>query len=88
MKPYIKGLLVLIIIFTCLLVFSLVWPTFSSSVANLIDSNVVSLPEERDPGNEGKKILILPNSQLILPPLCFVQAYTGTTLMHSPTALT
>ena len=26
-------------------------------------------------------------SQLILPLLCFVQAYNGTTLMHSPTAL-
>ena len=34
------------------------------------------------------KILILLRSQLILPLLCFVQTYTGTTLMHSPTALT
>ena len=34
------------------------------------------------------KVLILLCSQLMLPFLCFVQAYTGTTLMHSPTALT
>ena len=34
------------------------------------------------------KILILLRSQLILPLLCFVQAYTGTTMMHSPIALT
>ena len=35
-----------------------------------------------------KLILILLRSPLILLLLCFVQAYTGTTLMHSPTALT
>ena len=34
------------------------------------------------------KILILQRSQLILAILCFVQEHTGTTLMHSPTALT
>ena len=34
------------------------------------------------------KILILLRYQMILPPLCFVQAHTGTTLRHSPTALT
>ena len=35
-----------------------------------------------------KLILILLRSPLILLLLCFVQAYTGTTLMHFPTALT
>ena len=34
------------------------------------------------------KILILLRSQLILPLLCFVQAYTGRIMMHSPIALT
>ena len=34
------------------------------------------------------KILISPNSQLILPLLCFLEACTGTTLIHSLTALT
>ena len=34
------------------------------------------------------KVLILLRSQLILPLLCFVQTYPGTTLMHSPTGLT
>ena len=43
---------------------------------------------QRPDSSPAQKILILPNCQLILILLCFVQTYTGTTLINFYTTLT